>query len=87
VTVYRGLHAFTEAGLVHRIEAGDRLWRFAVCKCGSPSHCHPHFTCRSCGKVECLKALGLPRISNLAPGYVIEEQEVYVKGLCADCNR
>lgn len=87
VSVYRGLSALTQAGIVHRIEAGDRLWRFAVCKHGShTAHCHPHFSCRVCGKVECLDDVDLPRLKEPAPGYQVEEQEVYMRGLCAKCS-
>lgn len=86
VSVYRTLHAFTEAGLVHRVEAGDRLWRFAVCKCGSRTHCHPHFTCRACGKIECLNTISLPCLTEPIPGYRVEEQEVYLRGLCVNCR-
>ena len=86
VSVYRSLHAFTEAGLVHRVEAGDRLWRFAICHCGSRIHCHPHFTCRVCGKVECLSNVSLPQLKEPLPGYRVEEQEVYLKGTCAGCR-
>jgi len=88
VSIYRSLHTFSQAGLVHRVEAGDRLWRFAVCKHERHRvHCHPHFTCRSCGTVECLTGVALPPLDNLSPGYRIEEQEVYVRGLCANCSK
>jgi Fur family ferric uptake transcriptional regulator len=87
VSVYRVLQSLMDAGIVHRIEAGDRLWRFAVCGCGRSSHCHPHFTCRECGRVECLSEIDLPYFSQLEPGYVVEEQEVYIHGICADCSQ
>ncbi len=86
VTIYRGLQSFLEKGIVHRVEAGDRLWRFAVCGCKSRTHCHPHFTCRACGRVECLFQYPLPIITDPAPGYQVEEQEVYLRGICADCS-
>lgn len=86
VSVYRILRSLVNAGLVHRIEAGDRIWRFAVCGCGTSSHCHPHFACRSCGRVECLSGVDLPAVMKLGPGYIVEEQEVYIHGLCASCS-
>ncbi len=85
VTVYRSLQSFWEAGIVHRVEAGDRVWRFAVCSCHSRSHCHPHFTCRLCGRVECLFELTMPSIEESVSGYQIEEQEVYWRGICGQC--
>ncbi len=86
VSIYRSLDAFLKAGIIHKVEAGDRNWRFAICHCGSSSHCHPHFICRSCGKVECLSGLKIPQIDKLKPGYVVEEQEIYIRGLCAHCS-
>lgn len=85
VTVYRALEAFFQAGIVHRVETGDRLRRYALCACGSKKHCHPHFICRECGKVECLSGVKLPTINELKPGYKVEEQETYLKGICPEC--
>jgi Fur family ferric uptake transcriptional regulator len=86
VSIYRSLDAFLKAGIVHKVETGDRNRRFAVCSCGSSSHCHPHFICRSCGRVECLSGLKIPELAGLKPGYIAEEQEIYIRGLCARCS-
>ncbi len=86
VSIYRSLDAFLKAGIIHKVEAGGRSRRFAICSCGSSSHCHPHFICRSCGKVECLTGLKNIHFYPLKPGYVFEEQEIYIRGLCARCS-
>jgi Fur family ferric uptake transcriptional regulator len=86
VTVYRNLHTFTESGLVHRIEVGDRVWRFAACHCSNQTHSHPHFTCRLCGRVECMEQFALPHLREPVTGYIVEEQEVYLRGICAACH-
>lgn len=86
VSIYRSLHAFLQNGIVHRVEGGDRIWRFAICGCGSRGHCHPHFICSRCGKVECLSGFRMPEPENLHPGYIVEEQEVYLRGRCAGCS-
>ncbi|NLY74988.1 MAG: transcriptional repressor [Firmicutes bacterium] len=86
VTIYRALDSFTKAGIVHRVENGDRVWKFAFCGCGSHGHCHPHFTCRNCGKVECLPGIELPDIPKPKAGYIIEERQFYLRGLCARCS-
>ncbi len=86
VSVYRALQAFVDSGIVHRVDAGDRLWRFALCECGHSSHCHPHFTCRVCGRVECLNEVDLPRLERPPPGYKVEEQEIYIRGVCPGCT-
>lgn len=86
VTIYRALDSFTKAGIVHRVENGDRVWKFAFCGCGNQGHCHPHFICRNCGKVECLVGIKLPNIPKPKAGYIIEEREFYLRGLCARCS-
>ena len=85
VTVYRMLESFHQAGIVHRIQSGER-WRFAVCGRVHRGHCHPHFTCRVCGTVECLRDVALPRLGRLGRAYRVEEQEVYVRGVCGHCS-
>ncbi len=86
VTIYRALDSFTKAGLVHKVENGDRVWKFAFCGCGNHGHCHPHFICRNCGKVECLAGEKLPDIPKPKSGYIVEEREFYLRGLCARCS-
>lgn len=68
VTVYRTLSTLVEAGLAHRMDPGDRVFRFAlVHPLGTPApahaeksdtpasgHGHPHLVCDSCGTVECV---------------------------------
>jgi Fur family ferric uptake transcriptional regulator len=87
VTVYRVLSSLLDSSIAHRIETGDRVWQFAVCPCGHTEHCHPHFSCRKCGKMECLSDVKLPRWNRLKPGRVVENQEIYLHGLCASCRQ
>jgi len=90
VSVYRSLDAFTRAGIVHKVEAGDRIGRFALCGCGTPhkgnGHCHPHFICKSCGRTECLEDQEMPELAAVKPGYKVEEKEVYLRGICSKCS-
>lgn len=86
VTIYRALASFQEAGLVHRVDSGDRIWKFAFCGCGRRGHCHPHFICRGCGKIECLPEVKLPELPQLKAGYLVESNELYLRGLCSVCS-
>jgi Fur family transcriptional regulator, ferric uptake regulator len=86
VTVYRVLESFLKAGVVHRVEAGGRVWRFAVCGKMHRGHCHPHFICRECGRIECLNDCPMPEIPRRIPRHTVEEQEVYLRGLCEECT-
>ncbi len=86
-SIYRTLASFVEAGIVHRVETGDRNWRFALSNNWDQGCCHPHFVCKSCGLVECLKEIELPPCTPSKPGYQVEEQELYLKGLCYRCSK
>ena len=83
VTIYRALQTFLEASIVHRIVTDDRTWRFAITHCGHRGHCHPHFTCRLCGSIQCLDGVAIPEVE--AVGHRIEAQAMYLWGLCPAC--
>jgi Fe2+ or Zn2+ uptake regulation protein len=61
VTVYRTLNTLVESGLAHRVDPGDRLYRYSLSapasEAGHGHHRadHPHVVCDSCGAVECLE--------------------------------
>ncbi len=91
VTVYRTLNTFTRKKLVHRIQAEDRSWRYAM---GTPTqkvdHRHPHFVCEKCQIVECLSGAeipkGLPRSMGVRSAYSISYSEVVLHGVCPKCQ-
>lgn len=85
VNLYRALEAFLQTGIIHRVLHADRTWRFALCTCSNIGHCHPHFVCKNCGGVECLHRVKMPPFPEELPGYVVEERELYLKGLCTAC--
>jgi|WetSurMetagenome_2_1015567.scaffolds.fasta_scaffold00022_66 Fur family transcriptional regulator, ferric uptake regulator len=85
VTVYRVLASFLEKNIAHRMGTSGHEWRFAVCGCGHTTHCHPHFSCRKCGKMECLSGVKLPRWNRGETGRRVESQEIYLHGLCGTC--
>ena len=86
VSIYRALDALVRAKILHRIETGEKATRYAMCLCQEQEHCHPHFVCRLCGRVECLKSLRMPDVSAPAPGYKVDGQEYYLRGVCKDCS-
>lgn len=86
VSIYRALEAFLKAGLVHRVITEDRVYRYAICLCGSSGHCHPHFICRACGRIECLGDQDIPCLPEVEEQYQVEEREYYLRGLCSQCR-
>jgi Fur family transcriptional regulator, ferric uptake regulator len=60
VTVYRTLGSLVEAGLAHKVDPGDRRFRYGLtdhsrCTHEHHIHDHPHLVCDQCGRVECLE--------------------------------
>lgn len=90
VTVYRTLQTFLEKGLIHSIPSPDNSLRYALCKegCSAGHHHddHVHFICTSCGNTVCLEEVTIPPIK-LTGGYVIEQVEMLISGVCKSCNR
>lgn len=58
VTIYRTLNTLVSAGILHRIDPGDRIFRFGLTggevKDAGAGRRHPHFVCDACGTVQCL---------------------------------
>jgi Fur family ferric uptake transcriptional regulator len=89
-TVYRNLMDLTNAGLVHRSDIGDHVWRFEwVGARGHVAAAHPHFICGSCGTVTCLPedavsvhvSRGAPRALKKRKGVTVQ-----LRGLCDACT-
>ena len=82
-SVYRNLVKLTDAGLVSRIECGDRRWRYEL-----QGDAHAHFLCVGCGAVACLReAVGPASSACLGQpgGEVGEVLDVLVRGRCRAC--
>jgi Fur family ferric uptake transcriptional regulator len=89
VTVYRTLQAFLEKGLIHSIPTADNSIRYALCKddCSGGHHHddHVHFICNACGSTVCLEDVTIPAIK-LPGGFVKEQVDMLVSGVCKSCN-
>lgn len=90
VTLYRTIRTFEEHGLVHRIEDGTSITKFALCQpgCTVDGHhdLHIHFYCTQCKETHCLPKTNIPEVA-LPAAYVAVERELTVKGICANCNQ
>ncbi len=87
VTLYRTLTTLQQAGLLHRIQGVDGVWRFRAhptpsARCGGD---HIHFLCLECNKMSCLPDQPLPWVE--APeGAEIQSKQLVVYGRCAACR-
>jgi Fur family transcriptional regulator, ferric uptake regulator len=86
VTLYRTLSTLKRAGLLHRVQGVDGVWRFRAHlsrdgKCGGN---HVHFLCTQCNQMMCLPEQPLPRVE--APkGAEVSSKQLVVYGQCAQC--
>jgi Fe2+ or Zn2+ uptake regulation protein len=83
--VYDVLHAFTEAGLVRRIQPTGSTARYET-RVGDNHH---HVVCRSCGAmadVDCAHGEAPCLTAANDHGFVIDEAEVIYWGTCPDCT-
>lgn len=90
VTLYRSIKTFEEHGLVHRIDDGTGVTKFALCQpsCTIDGHhdLHIHFYCTNCGETHCLPKTQIPEVK-LPEGYEGQEVNLLVKGLCSVCRK
>ena len=89
VTIYRSLIEMAEAGMLTRMELGDRVWRYELRRSGhAEDAAHLHFLCVDCGTIECLDGTSVatalaPAIRRAASGTI---SEVLLKGHCRQCK-
>ena len=88
VTLYRTLKTFEEKKLIHSIDDGTGAVKYALCK--ESCQCHPeelhvHFLCLKCQLTFCLNDIPIPFIK-LPVNFSIENINMVVKGVCANCN-
>lgn len=90
VTVYRTLQIFVDKGIIHTIPTPDNSIKYALCKddCSEGHHHdhHIHFQCKECGNTYCLDEVTTPDI-RLPKGYMPEQIEVVINGVCKNCRQ
>ena len=87
VTLYRTLTTLQQAGLLHRIQGIDGVWRFRghsarSGKCGGD---HIHFLCLVCGRMSCLPEQSLPWVKE-PDGAEVFGKQLVVYGRCETCK-
>lgn len=82
-TVYNGLHALTQAGLVREVNLAAHASRF---ECHTERH--HHFICERCGRIEDLEWFDLPGVASKAKAVAgtVQSWELLLRGLCESCQ-
>ena len=88
-TLYRTLKTFEEKRIVHQIDDGTNISKYALCEpgcnCEMEQDLHLHFHCENCDETVCLTEHKIPHI-NLPDGYVAENANLVIKGICDKCS-
>ena len=88
-TLYCTLKTFEQKGIVHQIDDGTHISKFALCEpgcnCELEQDLHLHFHCNNCDETVCLTEQKIPHI-NLPDGYVAEDANLVLKGICEKCS-
>jgi Fur family ferric uptake transcriptional regulator len=81
-TVFRNLKLLIENGWLRKINHPDRGPLYER----TDKEHHHHFYCRSCKKVYELPGCALNKHGLTPRGFVTEEHEVFLSGVCATCQ-
>ncbi|MFS4491256.1 transcriptional repressor [Kriegella sp. EG-1] len=88
-TLYRTLKTFEDKAIVHQIDDGTGITKYALCEegcnCELEQDLHLHFHCNNCKETVCLTEHKIPYI-NLPDGYVAEDANLVLKGICDKCS-
>jgi Fur family ferric uptake transcriptional regulator len=88
-SIFRTLKTFEENKVIHSIEDGSGMTKYAVCAKGcncDPKDLHYHFYCTNCDKTFCLFDVPIPQIE-LPQNFKLQQANMVVKGLCDNCNK
>ena len=88
-TLYRNLKTFEKKGMVHKIDDGTGVAKYALCEtgcnCDIGDDLHLHFHCTNCNETQCFINQKIPQI-NLPAGFKATDANLVVKGICSNCN-
>jgi Fur family ferric uptake transcriptional regulator len=88
-TLYRTLKTFEVNGIVHQIDDGTGTTKYAICEencnCELEQDLHLHFHCNTCNETVCLTEHKIPHV-NLPEGFIAEDVNLVVKGICDKCS-
>lgn len=81
-TIYRTLKLFQEKGVVHQIDDGTAIAKYAVSN-EEGLDLHLHFHCTHCGKTFCLP--NKVSRNSLPDKYKVADVNLVLKGVCTKC--
>jgi len=89
-TLYRTIKTFEKNGLVHQIDDGTGVAKYALDQpevgSGKAQDLHLHFHCNNCNETLCLTDHKIPHIS-LPKGFITQDMNLVLKGTCDRCSK
>lgn len=88
VTLFRTLKTFLEHKLIHSIDDGTGIVKYALCQsdCScNPNDSHIHFHCTECEQTYCFVDSHIPSLS-IPKNYTAKSLNLVIKGICDRCN-
>jgi Fur family ferric uptake transcriptional regulator len=82
-TVYRNLKSLQSDGEIIQVALPGQPARWEKAK---QEH-HHHFLCRGCDRLIDIQIYSKDLLGLLPDGYILEDHDVLLRGLCADCAR
>lgn len=79
-TVYNSLNVMVEAGFVRVVNIEENQARYDIHATG-----HGHFKCNSCGQITDFEVDYTRYPTDSLNGFQIDEQNLYLKGVCPGC--
>ena len=88
-TLYRTIKTFEDNDIVHQIDDGTGITKYALCEqgcnCEIETDLHLHFHCNNCNETVCLTEHKIPQIK-VPDGFESENVNLVVKGICDKCS-
>jgi len=88
-TLYRTIKTFEEKAIVHQINDGNRIIKYALCEegcsCEIETDLHLHFHCNNCNETICLTDHKIPQIK-VPDGFISENINLLINGICNKCG-
>lgn len=88
VTLYRTLHSFLDAGIIHQIPNDSGAAAYGLCHhtCAPQQHRHDHihFKCNDCGQIQCLDDRHVPSV-DVPLGFEVRSVQMILEGRCSKC--
>ena len=82
-TVFRNLKQLAKEGIIKKIDGLDNTTHF-----DHNTHQHYHFLCKKCGKIYDVSDNIAPELIKKAEsetGFIIEEHDIVLQGICKSC--